>query len=146
LQKNLKHSQVTKLVGTGKAITPTALIVEEKPHLRKVLAKWFRQKGYRVCEAASEKGAIELIRNFLFDVVIVDQPLTAGLTGIKILSQHTLVSPDGLRILLATAFHSDELRNGCRQINAFYVEKTALLTQLIGQLELLLRGDQITRR
>jgi DNA-binding response OmpR family regulator len=118
---------------------PTALIVDEERHCRSVLVKWFRQRGYRVCKAPSGKAALELLKNFLFDVVIVDQHLTTGLAGIKILGQHKLVSPDGIRIMLSTASHSDELRNRCREINAFYIEKPALLSQLIGQMELVLR-------
>jgi CheY-like chemotaxis protein len=119
-------------------MTPTALIVDDEPNLRALFAKLLQQRGYQVHESTSGKAAIELVQNLSFDVVIADQRLPPGPTGTEILARHKHVSPKGIRVLF-TGFDSDELRDRCVEIDALYVQKPVLVTELIEQIGLMIK-------
>ncbi|REJ15554.1 MAG: DNA-binding response regulator [Paenibacillaceae bacterium] len=66
--------------GEGNAMDKTILIVEDEPKLRRVLADFLRNDGFRVLEAGNGEVALQLFDRHPVDLVILDI-LMPGLDG-----------------------------------------------------------------
>jgi len=82
------------------------LIIDDEPHLRKVLSIMLSSAGYQVSQAASGQEGLEMSRAQAFDAVICDLRMP-GLDGLEVLAR-LKVRDEDLPVIMITAFASIE--------------------------------------
>lgn len=82
------------------------LVVDDEMLIRNFLAETLRRKGIEVETAENGKKALQLLKDFAFDMVITDLKLP-DITGLEILSKTKEISPNTV-VILITAFGSIE--------------------------------------
>ncbi|MGH7825857.1 MAG: response regulator [Candidatus Binatia bacterium] len=108
----------------------SVLLVEDEPLSRRQVARFIRNEGYLVQEAATGKAALDLINSNDFAVVITDLRLPDAVTGMDILNRFEQVSPRRGKILI-TAFGSDTIEMAARSLGALYISKPLDLEDLL---------------
>ena len=110
------------------------LIVDDGDLTRRNLVIFFEQFGDSVHEAATGAAALELISQTNFDVVISDLRLPGSLNGIDVLKHCAKIHPKS-RLVLITAFGSDDVRSEADGLGALYYEKPISLETLRAAIE-----------
>ena len=83
------------------------LIVDDEPHMRRILASNLKHEGHEVIEAAGVNDARRALSEFRFDAVVTDQKMSDG-EGLDVLiAAHETDS--ALSVVLLTAFATIEL-------------------------------------
>jgi DNA-binding NtrC family response regulator len=83
------------------------LIVDDEPHLRRILASNLKREGHEIIEAASVSEARRFLTEFRFDAVVTDQKMGDG-EGLDVLT--AAHETDGaLSVVFLTAFATIEL-------------------------------------
>lgn len=112
------------------------VIIDDEPITRMDLREMLENEGYLVKgEAADGFDAIELCRQFMPDVVLMDikMPLLDGLSAAKIINEENLAGT----IMLLTAYNEEEFVNGAKQHGVSgYLVKPIEETQLIPNIEI----------
>jgi DNA-binding response OmpR family regulator len=91
------------MVFVGESPAPRRLlVVEDEPDLRLLYADELAEAGYEIKTAGSCAEASELLRNFDFDLLILDIQLHRE-SGLQILQQVAQERP-GLPVILCTAY------------------------------------------
>ena len=106
------------------------LLVEDHELSRRALATVLRARGHAVHEAATGEGGMKLLSQQSFTVVIADLRLPGLVNGLDVLRQQNERSP-GAKLLLLTAFGSDEVRRQTENIGAVYIEKPISLDEVL---------------
>ncbi len=83
------------------------LIVDDEPHMRRILASNLGREGHEVVQAAGVSEAQSALAEIRFDAVITDQKMADG-EGLDVLIAAHEIDP-ALSVLLLTAFASIEL-------------------------------------
>ena len=83
------------------------LIVDDEPHMRRVLAVNLREQQHAVKESAGVREACQSIRAEDFDVIITDQKMPDG-EGLEVLSAGLEADPT-ISVVIITAFATVEL-------------------------------------
>ncbi len=83
------------------------LIVDDEPHLRRILASNLNHEGHEIIEAASVSDARRALTEFRFDAVITDQKMGDG-EGLDVLAAAHEVD-SALSVVFLTAFATIEL-------------------------------------
>jgi two-component system, NtrC family, response regulator AtoC len=82
------------------------LIIDDEPHLRKVLSIMLESAGYGVAEASSGEEGLEIVSREEFQAVLCDVKMP-GLDGMEVLASLQESRPD-LPVIMITAFASVE--------------------------------------
>jgi DNA-binding NtrC family response regulator len=99
------------------------LLVEDEPIARRNITHVLRRATHKVYEAESgEAAALDLIDRVSFNSVISDFRLPGRINGLDVLKHHNALAP-GRRLLLITAFGSDDVRSETEAMGALYMEK-----------------------
>jgi CheY-like chemotaxis protein len=106
------------------------LVIDDDPHMRRLLRDFLARGGYRVTEASNGREALELVRSLPFDVVILDKEMP-GLNGLDVLSSLRADRP-GLPIIFITAFGGRDVAEESRRRGAsHYIEKPFRVTTIV---------------
>lgn len=98
------------------------LIVDDEQSMREFLSILLEREGYQVVSAANAAGALELLENGLFDLVISDVQMP-GLSGIELLERIKSSAPD-TAVLMITAFSTAEQAVEAMKLGAYdYIAK-----------------------
>ena len=76
------------------------LLLMEDSAFARTIAQSLEDEGYAVHQIASGQGAIDLINEKTFDVVVASSHTSDDVTGMDVLVHHELISPGHGRILL----------------------------------------------
>jgi DNA-binding NtrC family response regulator len=63
----------------------TILVVDDEPHMRRILTSNLKHEGHEIVEAASVSDARRALSEFRFDAVITDQKMGDG-EGLDVLA------------------------------------------------------------
>ena len=69
-----------------------------------------------------------------FDVVISDLRLPGNINGLDVLRHHSKTLP-GKRLVLVTAFGSNDVRVAAEELGALYIEKPISMIALLASIE-----------
>jgi DNA-binding response OmpR family regulator len=106
------------------------LIVDDEPIARQSLSDILRLEGYSVVAVANGEAAVEYLRNYSIDLMIVDLKMP-GMSGLDVIQVANRVSPD-TQIILLTAYGSMESAvEALRQRVHDYLLKPASPSQII---------------
>jgi two-component system response regulator AtoC len=75
------------------------LVVDDEPYMREIVRQALENAGYRVDEAADGNRALEMIRQYAYDVIITDLRMP-GIPGEKILEQALEIFPETIVIIM----------------------------------------------
>jgi DNA-binding response OmpR family regulator len=106
------------------------LLVEDDALSRRNLTIYLQQSAHNVFQTHTGEAALELMSRVNFNVVISDLRLPGRINGIDVLRHHSQIRP-GKRLILLTAFGSDEVRADAEAIGALYLEKPISLDDLL---------------
>lgn len=130
--------------GPGGSANPAApearhlLVVDDDARLRRLLQRYLTEHGYHVTTAADAKEARAALRNFAFDLMVLDVMLP-GQDGVSLTAELRLEAD--LPILLLTALGETEHR-----VNGLAAGADDYLVKPFDPRELLLRIATILRR
>lgn len=82
------------------------LVVDDEPVARQSLSDILRLEGYNVTAVANGEQAVEHVRNYAVDLIVLDLKMP-GMNGLDVVQVVNQVSPD-TEIILLTAFGSME--------------------------------------
>jgi DNA-binding response OmpR family regulator len=88
---------------------PRLLLVEDDPHIRRLLVASLRRTAWKVDEAPTGEAALELLKGDPYDAVLLDLILPQ-LGGFRICQQVRELDGDKPFIIMMTADDSDEAR------------------------------------
>src|SRR4051812_38940504 len=109
------------------------LVVEDEAVARKNIAFFLQRAHHNVHQADTGEAAVDLISRIDFSTVISDFRLPGTLNGLEILKRQRERSP-GKRLVLITAFGSDQVQSEAEAIGAVYMEKPLSLRELLSNL------------
>jgi DNA-binding response OmpR family regulator len=106
------------------------LIVDDEPIARQSLSDILRLEGYNVVSVASGEAAVDYLRNYAVDLMIVDLKMP-GMNGLDVIQVANQLAPDA-QIILLTAYGSMESAvEALRQRVHDYLLKPASPNQII---------------
>ena len=111
-------------------MTCTLLLVEDHLPSRRNLAFALESANHKVYEAETGEAALTLLAAIDFGVVISDYRLPGITNGIDVLRRQKEKSP-GARLVLITAFGSQEVETQAAALGAAYVEKPFALSDML---------------
>jgi DNA-binding response OmpR family regulator len=108
------------------------LIVDDEPLLVRTLSQAFREAGFDVFSAASAEAAEDLLASEEpFDLLVIDNRLPKK-SGLELLAE--IGRPNGMRIVLMTAYDTDETYKQSVRLGAdLYLKKPFDLKALLGK-------------
>lgn len=110
------------------------LLVEDSLFARQSIARYLRNSGSSVEEAADGESALERIAGKMFRIVITDLYLSGKINGLEVMNRQKQVSADG-GLILVTAFGSVDVRKKVASLGASYFEKPLWLPDLLTEVE-----------
>ena len=110
------------------------LVVEDEAVARKNIAFFLQRANHNVHQAETGEAAVDLISRIYFSTIISDFRLPGTLNGIEILKHQRERSP-GKRLVLITAFGSDQVQSEAEAIGAVYMEKPLSLRELLSTID-----------
>src|SRR5215831_14171155 len=119
------------------------LLVEDDKLSRRNLSLYLRQCAHQVFEADTGETAIDIMASINFDAVISDYRLPGRINGMDVLRYQAQKIP-GKRLILLTAFGSDDLRAEAEALGALYREKPVAMDDLLGNVESDLKSQRPT--
>ena len=66
--------------------SPRVLVVDDDPGTRLLFTSWLESAGYDVAEAASGATALKLLRNTIFDIILLDSQMP-GMNGREVMTR-----------------------------------------------------------
>ena len=115
----------------------SVLVIDDDPHMRRLLRDFLVRGGYRVVEASNGDHGISLVEAERIDVVILDKEMP-GMNGLDILSFLRQRCP-GLPIIFITAFGGPEVADECRRRGArHYIEKPFRVAAIVDTVQAIL--------
>ncbi len=106
------------------------LVVDDEPIARQSLSDILRLEGYHVVSVASGEAAVDHLRNYSVDLMIVDLKMP-GMNGLDVIQVAHQIAPD-TQIILLTAYGSMESAvEALRQRVHDYLLKPASPTQIL---------------
>ncbi|HUC99014.1 MAG TPA: response regulator [Candidatus Polarisedimenticolaceae bacterium] len=106
------------------------LLVEDNPLSRRNLAIFLQQAEFTVHQTDNGEAALELISRVNFDVVISDFRLPGKVNGLDVLKYQSCRG-SGKRLILITAFGSEQAQAEAASVGALYFEKPISLRDLL---------------
>lgn len=90
------------------------LVVDDEPHIRKILSLLLTKKGYRVNTAPSGETALEFLKHERPDLIILDQNMP-GMNGLETLKRIRGLDKE-IGIVMLTGYVSDDLKKSAAQM------------------------------
>jgi two-component system cell cycle sensor histidine kinase/response regulator CckA len=121
--------------------TETVLVVEDDAAVRQVTRKSLVRLGYRVLDAASPAGAVELVKVYVgaIDLLLTDLVMPGG--GGRALARELLRQRPKLRVLYMSGYTDDvAVRQGINDPASAFIQKPFSSAALAHKLRLLLDG------
>jgi DNA-binding NtrC family response regulator len=110
------------------------LVVEDEPVARRNIAIFLQRASHNVQQVETGEAALSLISRVDFTTVISDFRLPGKINGIDVL-KHQSTTASGKRLILITAFGSDDVRTEAEAMGAVYMEKPLSLSDLLSTIE-----------
>jgi DNA-binding NtrC family response regulator len=110
------------------------LVVEDEPLARRNIMIFLQRASHNVHQAETGEAAVDLISRINFNTVISDLRLPGRINGIDVLKHQRVRSP-GKRLVLVTAFGSDQVQSEAEALGAVYMEKPLSLSDLLLSIE-----------
>jgi DNA-binding NtrC family response regulator len=110
------------------------LLVEDNPLSRRNLAMFLQQAEFTVHQADNGEAAMELISRVKFEVVISDLRLPGKVNGLDVLKYQN-DRGSGKRLILITAFGSEQAQVEAAAAGALYLEKPISLRGLLDTIQ-----------
>ena len=118
----------------------TILHLDDEAEIRDLLTQYLSARGYRVISVASPTEAMKAIRQEKPDLIITDLQLEDA-DGLEVVEQFKAVLPETPVILLTGVLIDPQVAEETVGTKvAAYVEKTASLTKLVGEVKRLIEG------
>jgi len=107
------------------------LVVDDQPHVNRILQRSLIQRGYQVSAASNGEQALELLRTEVFDVVITDYQMPR-MDGVALCEAFRAEKPDSdTLMILSTAVADERLCEWAEHMpNILYIEKPVSLRRL----------------
>ena len=123
--------------------TVSLLVVDDDPRVRHLLHRVLERDGYVVTCAASGAEALEMLREFLPDVVILDW-MMPGLDGAEVLRRMAAdPTTAGVRVIVYTASNDFEVEQEALRLGAWAcVQKLGGTSDLREHIECCLRSPR----
>ncbi len=115
------------------------LFLEDEPTIREVLTEYMKISGYEVVEADSGEQAIELLKQSMFDMAVLDI-MVSGIDGYGVLSFIKEQYPD-MAVIMLTALEDEK-----SQVKAFNLYADDYVIKPVSPIILLKRMETILRR
>lgn len=115
------------------------LFLEDEPTIREVLTEYMKISGYEVVEADSGEQAIELLKQSMFDMAVLDI-MVPGIDGYGVLSFIKEQYPD-MAVIMLTALEDEK-----SQVKAFNLYADDYVIKPVSPIILLKRMETILRR
>jgi DNA-binding NtrC family response regulator len=129
-----KHYKTPLELGRRVLMSCNVLLVEDEPLARRNITHVLQRATHSVHEAASGEAALDLINRLSFNSVISDLRLPGRVNGLDVLKYQNAIAP-GTRLLLITAFGSDDVRSETEAMGALYMEKPLKLSEVLSFIE-----------
>jgi DNA-binding response OmpR family regulator len=110
------------------------LLVEDNPLSRRNLAMFLQQAEFTVHQVDNGEAAMELISRVNFEVVISDLRLPGKVNGLDVLKYQN-DKGSGKRLILITAFGSEQAQVEAAAAGALYLEKPISLRGLLDTIQ-----------
>ncbi|MFH1776084.1 MAG: polysaccharide biosynthesis protein [Candidatus Omnitrophota bacterium] len=111
------------------------LVVDDDKIVQSLLQKFLEGKGYNVLLAANGREALEIVKNNLLRLAIVDITLPGFMDGIKLLKYIKKIN-SAIEVILITGSGTAKTRRLSRSLGAYaYLEKPFDLTSLKAHIE-----------
>jgi CheY-like chemotaxis protein len=122
--------------------SPSVLVSDDDPYMRRLLRAFLIRAGYHVVEAADGNDVILVIESEQIDVVILDKEMP-GMNGLDVLS-YLRQRCSRIPVILITAFGGPEVAEESRRRGACrYVEKPFRVAAIVETVQAVL--DDQTR-
>ena len=109
---------------------PRILIVDDDPHIGRMLDEFLRDEGFQPIVVESARGAAAAVRRELPDLVLLDMRLSDG-NGLELLKTQLLPELGPYKVIMLSAFASQKDAEEAVQAGAFdYVTKPVSLPKL----------------
>ncbi len=115
------------------------LFLEDEPIIREVLTEYMKISGYEVVEADCGEQAIELLKQSMFDMAVLDI-MVPGIDGYGVLSFIKEQYPD-MAVIMLTALEDEK-----SQVKAFNLYADDYVIKPVSPIILLKRMETILRR
>jgi two-component system cell cycle response regulator DivK len=119
-------------MSTFQGETPTILVVEDSSDTRAIIRLELERWGYRVIEAANGREAIEVVKEFRPDLILMDlnMPEVDGLSAAQAIRQYDERCA-GVPILAITAYDTIGIEEAAREAGCdAYIRKPLDMPQL----------------
>ena len=111
------------------------LIVDDDPHIRKLLKLYLRNSGFELSEAATGEEAIQLFDRENFDVVLLDLILPYY-GGFRLCQKFKGMTGRNPYIVIMTGDDSDETRSTAKEVGADdFIAKPFSAEEVVAKLE-----------
>lgn len=111
------------------------LTVDDEAEIRDLLGAVLTTKGYRVTAASSGAEALRIAGSESIDLVISDLQMEDA-DGLELIDQLKKIHPNTPAILLTgVLFDPEVVRDNISKKVACYIEKTAPLTKILGEIQ-----------
>ena len=129
-----------------------ALIVDDEPHVRSLIARWLADEGFQCRQAEDARAACDHLRGGEVDLITLDITLP-GRSGIDLLEEIFAISPDAV-VLMVTATQEartaiEVLRRGASGYLVKPVSREQLLLQVrkaLAQRQMLIERRRYTEQ
>jgi DNA-binding NtrC family response regulator len=110
------------------------LVVDDEDYMREIVSQSLASHGYRIDEAADGRAAVEMIRNYPYDVIVTDLRLP-GLAGEKVMEEALAIYPDTI-VIIMTGFGNVQIAVEAIRRGAFdYLPKPFQVDELVLRVE-----------
>ena len=115
-------------------MSSNVLLVEDNPLSRRNLAMFLQQAEFTVHQVDNGEAAMELISRIKFDIVISDLRLPGKANGLDVLKYQNNTD-SRKRLILITAFGSEQAQIEAAAAGALYLEKPISLRGLLDTIQ-----------
>lgn len=119
------------------------LVVDDQPHVNRLLKRSLTQKGYEVDSASNGLDALELLRQHSFDAMVTDFQMPR-MDGVTLCDTYIREKPDNkMLMILSTAVADENLFEwASRKDNTIYLEKPVSFKRLADILDTYFEGKE----
>lgn len=103
------QSDVASSTSAGEFSSRCALVVDDDPAIRRLVALLLRQQSFSIEEASNGQEAIRHIRNRRYDVIVLDLMMGPG-SGFDVLDELRGLRPDDRCVVVLSASSERNLR------------------------------------
>ncbi len=121
------------------------LIIEDEEIVRETLAENVKEKGFFVESAENASSAIEMIKRFHYDILLVDYRLP-DMNGLALIKEALMISKDAVPIVV-TGYSSVETAVDAMRMGAYdYLLKPVDIEALVVEINTILQERDIFRK